>query len=125
MSMLKQLWNDECGAILSMEAVLLATILVIGVVTGLSAVSVAVVTELADVGGAIAAVNQSYKVGGNSGHHAAHNGSAYNDLRDSCDEGIVQGSELGSRCIVVCVDPSADGTGEGDEAGPISQFSGS
>ena len=33
--MLKTLWNDECGVILSAELVLIATILVLGMIVGL------------------------------------------------------------------------------------------
>jgi hypothetical protein len=60
--MLKNLWNDEIGALLSAEFILLATILVIGAVVGLRAVQEAIVTELADVAQAVAQVNQSYSI---------------------------------------------------------------
>ena len=56
--MMKNLWNDEAGFIVSAELVLVATILVIGMITGLTSVRDAVITELADVGGAIGAVNR-------------------------------------------------------------------
>ena len=54
--MLKQLWRDESGAYVSLEIVLAGTILGIGVITGLSSLRDATITELADVGGAIALV---------------------------------------------------------------------
>ena len=83
--MLKRLWNDEGGAIISAELVLVATILVIGMIVGLKSVRDAVVSELADVGQAISAINQSYRYGGVSGHFAQTMGSAFQDNFDFCD----------------------------------------
>jgi len=109
--MIKQLWNDEVGAILSAEVVLIATILVIGVIVGLASLRDAVVTELADVGGAIAAMDQSYSVGGASGHHASTNGSHFRDRTDSCDDSACGQSGPNSRCVELC-------TNGGGEAAP-------
>ena len=58
--MLRQLLCDEAGFIVSAELVLIATILVIGLIVGLSEVQHAVVSELNDVGDAIGKLNQSY-----------------------------------------------------------------
>ena len=66
--MMKQFWNDEAGFIVSAELVLVATILVIGMISGLTSVRDAVITELADVGGAIGSINQSFTYGGASAH---------------------------------------------------------
>ena len=74
--MLKQLWKDEAGAILSAEIVLVGTILVVGMVSGLSSLRDAVVTELADVGGAIGWVDQSFEFCGITGHSASTAGTA-------------------------------------------------
>jgi len=108
--MLKRLWNDEVGAILSAEVVLIATILVIGVVVGLASLRDAVVSELADVGGAIAAVDQSYSVGGTSGHHSATNGFHFKDNIDSCDDGPCGQSGVNSRCVELCTGNSGECT---------------
>src|SRR5262245_31375945 len=59
-NMLTKLWNDEAGFIISAELVLVATILVIGCIVGLSEVQHAVVSELNDVGDAIGSINQSF-----------------------------------------------------------------
>jgi Flp pilus assembly pilin Flp len=83
--MLKRLWNDEGGAIISAELVLVATILVIGMIVGLKSVRDAVVSELADVGQAIANINQSYRYGGVTGHFAQTMGSSFADNYDFCD----------------------------------------
>jgi len=58
--MLKRLWLDEGGAILSAELILIMVILVIGMVVGLTALRDAVDGQLGDIAGAIAAVNPSY-----------------------------------------------------------------
>ena len=57
--MFSRLWNDESGAILSAELVLIMTILVIGLIVGMSELQDAIVNELNDVGEAIGALNQS------------------------------------------------------------------
>jgi hypothetical protein len=99
--MLRKLWMDECGALISAELVLVGTILMIGMAVGLSALRNAIVTELGDVGAAIAATNQSFQVGGLTGHHAQSSAQEFNDLGDSCDDGTTQ-TNLNSRCIQVC-----------------------
>jgi len=98
MLMWKKLWNDECGAILSAELVIIATILVIGMITGLTAVRDAVVSELADVGQAISQLNQSYLFGGVSGHGTSTSGSSFTDHTDFCDGASCVNPSSPSRC---------------------------
>jgi Flp pilus assembly pilin Flp len=98
----KQLWNDEAGFIIPAELVLIATILVIGMITGLTSVRDAVITELADVGGAIGAVNQSYTYGGASAHCATTAGSTFTDFLDFCDTAGTGTGEQNSRCLSIC-----------------------
>jgi Flp pilus assembly pilin Flp len=62
--MLSQLWRDEGGAVICVELVLVATIVVIGAVTGLVTLRDAIVTELGDVAAAIALLDQSYVISG-------------------------------------------------------------
>ncbi|MDA0835849.1 MAG: hypothetical protein O2955_16000 [Planctomycetota bacterium] len=91
--MLHKLWNDEAGFVVSAELVLVATILVIGMIVGLSEVQHAVVQELGDVGEAIGSLNQSYgytgfsanKSGLAGGVKSFTAGSVFNDLTDDCD----------------------------------------
>lgn len=94
--MLQRLMQDETGFIISAELVMVATILVIGVIVGLSEVQHAVVGELNDVADAIGSANQSYgysgfsKVDGGWGFcggtvHAWTVGSSFVDLQDACD----------------------------------------
>jgi Flp pilus assembly pilin Flp len=62
--MLRHLWTDESGFIVSSELVLIATICVIGMIVGLVEVQWAVVGELNDVGDAIGSLNQSFQFAG-------------------------------------------------------------
>ncbi|MBX3414548.1 MAG: hypothetical protein KF708_17810 [Pirellulales bacterium] len=111
MSAIRRLWNEEDGAIVSSELVLVATLLVIGVVTGLSSVRTAVVTELGDVADAIGAINQSYSFGGTTGHHSATSASAFTDAPDACDAVGSSCSQTGntSHCLQVCTTPHTPG----------------
>lgn len=89
--MLKALWNDEAGIILSAELVLIATILVLGLVVGLVELQCAVVGELSDLGDAFGNLSQSFKTSGirsvkNSGGIKAETlGASYVDVADTCD----------------------------------------
>ncbi len=101
--MLKMLLNDEAGFIISAELVLVATLLVIGLIVGLSEVQHAVVSELNDVADAIGEVNQSYSYSGfhkcdQGGRvHAATYGSSFADTSDDCDN---------NQCTIACDNPT-------------------
>ncbi len=98
--------NDESGFVVSAELVLIATLLVIGLIVGLSEVQHAVVSELNDVGEAIGRVNQSFfytgfakfkTCGFSGGRIAAYTaGSAFFDSTDECDL---------NECALACVAP--------------------
>jgi hypothetical protein len=104
--MFQKLFQDECGAVLSAELVLVMTILVIGMVVGLSEIQHAAVAELNDVAEAMGAVNQSYSYTGFAARKTAapnaiksfSNGSAFGDDQDDCD---------GNQCDLSChqIDP--------------------
>lgn len=109
--MLRKLFNDECGAVISAELVLVLTILVIGVIVGLSEVAVAVNTELNDISNAIGALDQGYfftGFKGNSGgiggkSKSASAGSRFSDGHDDCDDNAT--------CDLVCGPPAGDTCG--------------
>jgi hypothetical protein len=86
MKLAKQLWNDEAGFVLSVELILIATILVIGLLAGLTAVRDSVVSELSDVAGAVQDVNQSYEFWGVTGHSGSTAGSQFLDDTDFADD---------------------------------------
>ncbi len=60
MNMLNALKNDEDGFVVSAELVLVGTILVLGMIVGLTELSFNVNQELEDLGSAIGAINQTY-----------------------------------------------------------------
>lgn len=113
--MLKKLWMDEGGATISAELALVGTILVIGVVVGLSAVQTAVVTELADLGAAISNLDQSYSSGGITGHHAASAAQGFTDANDVCDSDDCSQTGANSRCVTICI--AKNGTGDFSNGG--------
>lgn len=80
-----KLFRDEAGFIVSAELVLVSTVLVLGMVVGLSEVANGINEELEDVGSAFGRVNQSYKFAGFSGHKGWIDGSRFHDNVDYCD----------------------------------------
>lgn len=86
MGFFKSIWNDEVGFIVSIELILIATIMIIGLITGMTAVRDAVTSELSDVAGAIQDLNQSYTFNGVVGHSSRVQGSDFIDTRDWCDD---------------------------------------
>jgi Flp pilus assembly pilin Flp len=113
MNVLRRLWKEQDGAIISSELVLVGTMLVIGMVTGINAVQTAVVTELGDTASAIGSVNQSYSYGGIRGHCARTAGSFWIDLPDVCDEVFRQRGDA-SACLELCTNRNGEGSHQGD-----------
>jgi len=70
-----KLWKDDCGALIATEWVFVATILVLGAITGLVAVRNAVNQELASFANAVLALNTSYSFSGQSFCQANTDGS--------------------------------------------------
>lgn len=100
LNLMKQLWNDEAGLVLSAELVFVASIAGIGMIVGLSAARDGVTSELSDVGTAIQSYNQGYSVLGIQGHGAGVNGSRFQDNTDYCDTGAVDTVAVDESCIV-------------------------
>ncbi len=106
MKCMNRLWNEETGAIISSEYMLVATILVLGVIVGLKSVRDSVVTELADVAQALANVSQSYSFSAVSGHHAYTGGGLFTDGRDFCDSDAATTDAGNSKCVLICSNTS-------------------
>lgn len=62
--MLKRLWRDEGGAVLSVELILLLVILVIGLVVGMTALRDAITLKYVELAGAVGSINPAYRVTG-------------------------------------------------------------
>lgn len=104
--MLRALWNDERGVVISAELVLVLTVTVLAVIVGLSEVAVAVNTELNDLSNAFGALDQSYMFTGfvamgDCKIKSAFAGSKYQDRTDDCD--------LNGSCELVCGSSSISG----------------
>lgn len=96
-SLFTALRDDEAGFIISAELVLVATLLVVGLIVGLSEIQDSIVNELNDIGEAIGSLNQSYFYHGQSAPGKSFTrGSFFNDHRDMCD---------GNECSISCDNP--------------------
>ena len=84
-NLVSRVWNDEAGFVVSSELVLIGTILVIGLVSGLTSLRDQVVQELGDLALAIASINQSYSYSAITGHSGSSAGSIFQDNLDYCD----------------------------------------
>ena len=107
MNTLRLLWAEEMGVVLSAELILITTVLVIGMVVGLTTVRDQVVQELGDLAQAIANVNQSFSYSGVTGHHSSTAGSIFVDRLDDCDTNIDPLSEE-PVCIEICDIPATN-----------------
>ena len=115
--MFYKLRTDQSGAVVCAELILVATVLVVGLVVGIKSVRDAVVTEMADVGQAIADFDQSYSFTGVVGHGGGSGGAYFGDSVDLCDTSATVAPDLephpGSRCVDVISFPYGAQTDEG------------
>ena len=112
MKLLSRLWADEAGFVVSSELVLIATVMVVGMLAGLTTIRDQVVQELADVADAVSEIDQSYSYSAVSGHNSRTAGSIFIDTEDNCD---VDGqAQTGNSS---CVDVSAPLNTIGEEGG--------
>ena len=88
--MLRTLWNDEAGVIVSAELVLILTIVALAMVVGLYSVAKSVTMELNDLSSAFGAITQNYFYNGlEKWGHASVDGSGFHDHQDDCDCTII------------------------------------
>lgn len=107
MQVLHRLWADENGFVISSELVLVGTLLVLGMIVGLTELRNQVVQELADLAVAIGRVSQTYTYSTVTGHTAATAGSQFQDLTDYCDDGGLDNAAEAAACINVHGDATA------------------
>lgn len=99
MTLIKNLLNDEAGFVVSSELVLISTIAVIGLISGLTTLRDGVVQELADVSGALGNISQSYNFNAAVGHSGASNGSTFQDQTDFCEAVDNGGDTTAPSCL--------------------------
>ncbi len=87
MNLFRKLRSDDAGFVISAELVLVATIVVIGLIVGLTSLRNQVVQELVDVGQAIGSLSQSYSLSGTKKCGLGMtDGSYYRDKVDFCQQ---------------------------------------
>jgi Flp pilus assembly pilin Flp len=86
--MFAKLWKDEAG-IVALEYLLVATIIGLGLVVGLSNLESALNVELTELGNAILGLSQAYSIDGLSGCNASKAGSAVTDTATSTALGSI------------------------------------
>lgn len=92
--MMSKLWKDEAGFVVSAELIFIATLLVIGLITGWVAIRNAVVSELTEVAQAISAVDQSYSYNGRSNCASSTAGGGVTDTYASFASGAPAGTAI-------------------------------
>src|SRR3954447_22338871 len=75
MRILNRFWSDDGGALIASEYLFVATILVIGIIVGLTNLREAINAELTELGNAYLALSQGYTISGQSGSNASVDGS--------------------------------------------------
>ena len=94
--MLGKLWTDEAGFVVSAELVIVATLLVVGMIVGLTILRNQVAQELGDLAQAFGMQSQGYwfpgtikqaTIGGIAFTIATTDGSNYEDALDACQTG--------------------------------------
>jgi hypothetical protein len=92
MKMLNRFWSEQEGFLISLELILAAILLVFGMIVGMQVLRDAAAQELADLGMAIGAINNSFVIAGiaapdNGGVGSSVSGSTFTDATDICDAG--------------------------------------
>lgn len=103
-----RLITDECGATISIELIFLATIVVIGLLTGLTSYRDAVVQELGDSAAGIASLQQTFSIDEISltGRYGAIpydsfvSASSFTDQTDQCED-VLDASSRAPMCIEI------------------------
>ena len=103
-------WQDEHGFIVSSELIFVATLLVIGMVTGLTTIRDQVLGELGDLADAVSEVDQSFSISGVTAHAASTAGANFEDENDFC-EGDAASNDQNATNLPQCLNIIA-GTGE-------------
>jgi len=80
-TILRALWTDEAGVVLSAELVLVASIALIGLTAGLTTMRDSIATEMADVAGAFSRIDQSYSIRGTTGTGGSTAGSHFSNVQ--------------------------------------------
>lgn len=98
------LWRDQSGFVISSELIFIATLLVIGMVTGLTTIRDQVALELADIADAVSELDQSFSYAAVTATVGSVAGSTFLDAADFCEQtgvGADQNGASGTQCLVI------------------------
>ena len=107
---MSQLWQDEAGFIVSSELIFIATLLVIGLLTGLTTIRDQVLGELGDVADAISEFDQSYSISAVTAHASSTSGTEFADSEDFCE--AATGTDQSAGALPACLAIIAQSTEE-------------
>lgn len=103
--LMSKLWNDDGGAIIAAEFILVATILVLGLVVGYKTVQFSINSELTEVASAFGSVSQAYSYCGTTGLCSVTQGSSYHDTPElysmNCSANQSTGTTITNTCAVL------------------------
>jgi hypothetical protein len=115
---LKKFWNNEAGFVVTVEMILVATVLVIGLVSGLTLLRDAILGELSDTAASFGNVNQTMAIAGMTYTDGASlSGSAsslYQDATEAQTDAASGADQTVGGGLLVSIAPVAD---EADTAG--------
>ena len=105
MKILTRLWHDEQGVVVTTDLVLISSILILGVIVGLTTMRDQVVQELGDLAAGIGSLNQSFSYAGTVIGTFSVAGSDFIDLADDCETGG-ENANSSTVCISLAVNSS-------------------
>jgi len=108
--MLKRLWKEEDGVLVSLEIILAAMMLVFGLLAGMQVLRDAAALELADLGQAIGAINNSFRISGITGPGTNGSGVMGSEFVDATDSGDVAPAPLGLNGLTLGIAGNPEGT---------------
>ena len=91
-SALVRLWRDDRGVVVSAELIVIVTVVVLGLLVGLTSLRDQMVQEFGDLGAAIGALDHSYSFASFSDADSSVAGSVFVDNSDYCDAGDPPGA---------------------------------
>ena len=92
--------SDDLGTTISVELVLVATVLLIGLIVAQASLRDGVIGELSDVSSTVQNLNQSYSTNGVVSGSASVGGSSFEDSTDVADDGIDPSGLFGSGIVL-------------------------
>jgi hypothetical protein len=107
--LLRRLWDDDCGALLATEWVVMVTLLVLGLIPALIAVRQGVLSEMTDFSHAATSLDQSY---GFTGQFVGCDANAADPRRATTDADLADKmTPTGALAVRTGADPAIDGHG--------------